>query len=227
MRKTLLMLSWLLGGTLYAQQSQVLFDQYCREAGDHAELFSGKVERGYSPTVYMNHPYWLFDHFIPGEVIYKGVLYKRVTLRYDAYLKQLVVNTPEKHTNVWVEMPNVESFKMGGTDYVRHNGEFVARLVHTSRMDLMEQVHCTVKEEVSGKNTSVYTFDRKVKYFLVRNGQSHEVTNLKSVQKLFPGRKRELKRYAKEKMLDFKQHRQSALIMVTKYANQLLEQPLN
>ena len=125
-------------------QRQQLFDEYRREAGDQAEMFVGKAESGYPSTIYMNHPYWLFDEFSSGNVVYNGLSYKNVSLRYDAYLKQLVVNTPVKHSNVYVPMDRVEKFTLGDTEYARRNGEFMAILYSSPRMELVEQVHSLV-----------------------------------------------------------------------------------
>lgn len=223
----LMIVGCLLVGSMKAQQHQKLFDEFRREAGDQAEMFVGKVERGYPPTVYVNHPYWLFDDFFPGDVMFDGRLYRGVPLRYDAYLQQLVVNTPVKRSNVCVPMNRVEKFVLGGTEYARRNGEFMAILVSTPRMELVEQVRVTMKEDFVDNAKVQYEFKRQVKYFVLRGGQVHEVDKLKSVMKLFPGLKKELKRFAKMHYLEFKEHRQSSLITVIKYADELLTQPVN
>jgi hypothetical protein len=208
-------------------QHQPLFDEYVREAGDQAELFTGKIESGYPSMIYTNHPYWLNQEFCTGEVLYKGLLYKQVSLRYDAYLQQLVVNTPVKRSHVYVPMDRVERFKLEGTEYARRNGEFMAILYSSPRMELVEQVQVSLKEELVDNERVKREFRREVKYYLLRAGQTHEVSKLKSVMKLFPGRGKALKSFAKMHQLDFGVFRQSSLITLVKYADELLEQPLN
>ena len=208
-------------------QHQQLFDEYRLEAGDQAEIFVGKAEPGYPSTIYMNHPYWLFDEFSPGNVVYNGLSYKNVSLRFDAYLQQLVVNTPVKHSNVYVPMNLVEKFTLGDTEYARRNGEFMAILYSTPRMELVEQVQVTMKERLVDNSKVKREFKREVKYYLLRGGMTHEVSTLKSLIKLYPGRKKALKSYAKAQNLDYQTHRQSALIMTVKYIDELLQQPLN
>lgn len=222
----LFMLGCLLCGTVKAQKQQ-LFDEYRRDAGDQAEMFVGKAEPGYPSTIYMNHPYWLFDEFSPGNVVYNGLSYKNVSLRFDAYLQQLVVNTPVKQSNVYVPMNLVEKFTLGDTEYARRNGEFMAILCSTPRMELVEQVQVTMKERLVDNAKVKREFKREVKYYLLRGGMTHEVSTLKSLIKLYPGRKKALKSYAKAQNLDYQTHRQSALIMTVKYIDELLQQPLN
>ena len=226
MKKTLLLIvGCLMCGKMHAQHQQ-LFDEYRRKAGDQAEMFVGKVEPGYPPTIYSAHPYWLFDEFFPGDVVYNGLLYKGVPVRYDAYLKRLVVNTPVKRLSVYVPMHLVEKFTLGGTEFSWRYGEIVAILFSSPRMELVEQVNITLKENIVAKNQVMYDFNRDVRYYVLRGGEVYEVDKLKSVLKLFPGREKILKRYANENALDFKLHRQSALITIMKYADELLAQPL-
>lgn len=211
-------------GTVKAQQ-QELFDEYLREAGDRAEMFIGKIERGYPTTIYVNHPYWLFEDFLTGNVTYNGKLYRNMLMRFDAYQQQLVVKTPVKQSNVCVTMHLVERFTMEGTEYARRNGEFMAILVNTPRMELVEQVNVSLKEEIMETQKVRNEFKRKVKYYVLRDGRMYEVDKMKSVVKLFPEWKKELKHFAKMYNLNFKEHRQSSLMSMVKYADELLAQP--
>ena len=225
-RIVLLAVGCLLCGEARSQHQQ-LFDGYLREAGDQAEMFVGKAEAGYPPTIYFSHPYWLFNEFFPGDVKYNGVTYRNVPLRFDAYLQQLVVNTPVKRSNVCVPMHLVESFTLGGTEYARRNGEFMAILFDSPRMELVEWVHIMLKEEQVDKGKVMYDFKREVKYFVLRGGKTHEVDKLKKVLKLYPGIRGELRRFAKQHSLNFKEHRQSSLIQMVRYADELLSQSVN
>ena len=221
-RTFLIVLGCLFCGIMKAQQHQVLFDEFRREAGDHAEMFLGKIERGYPSTVYMNQPYWISNDFVSGDVVFKGMLYQNVQIRFDAYLQQLVVNTPEKHSNVCIPMASVERFVLGGFEFTRRNNEFVALLFTSPQMELVEQLPITVKELFVENAKVQYEFNHNFKYWLLRDGQMYEVDKLKSVLKLFPEHKKELKSFAKTHYLDFKVHRQSSLVSLIKYADELL-----
>ena len=215
---------WMLGclfcGVVNAQE-QRLFDEYLREAGDRAEMFVGKMETGYASTVFINHPYWLSDEFLVGEVRYKGMLYKNVLLRYDAFLNQLVVKTPEKQANVYIPMHAVEGFSIGGLVYAKHDDEFMAVHYDGSHMELLEQMRVKMKENMNHENLQ-YEFKRNVNYYLLNDGRMYEVTNMRSVLKLYPGLEKELKRFSKMNNLNFKENRQSSLVSLVKYADELL-----
>ena len=57
-------LSWL-GVSVNAQEYHI-FKEFRDEAGDHSQLYVGKVESGYPSTKYSNHPYWTGDEFVSG-----------------------------------------------------------------------------------------------------------------------------------------------------------------
>lgn len=221
---------WMMGCllNLAAQaQHQAILDEFRREAGDQSALFIGKIEWGYSPVAYINHPYWEADDFVFGDIIYRGVAYREVLMRFDAYLQQLVVKSPERKTNVWLEMPSVEKFVMKGTEFARRNGEFMGILFSSSRLELVEQLHVSVKDVFSDKGKVQYRFEHDRKFLVLRDGQTYEVDKLKSVMKVFPEWKKELKWFAKTHKLNFKVHRQSSLITVIKYVDELLAQSVN
>ena len=148
-----------------------LFDEYIQEAGDHAEMFSGKIEPGYPSTMYLNSPYIPFDEFSTGDVIYNGLMYRKVLIRYDAYLKQLVVNTPIKNSNVYIPMNSVEKFSLGNAEFERRNGEMMLILFKGSHMELAEWVQIELKEKFVDNVKVRYEFKRDVKYFILPSRQ--------------------------------------------------------
>lgn len=220
----LLAIGCLICGVMKAQHQQI-FDEFRQEVGDQAEMFAGKVEPGYPSTVYINHPYWLTDNFSQGDVVFRGLTYRDVSVRYDAYLKQLVVKTPVKRQNVSVPMDLVEKFTLGGIRYERRKGEFMAILYSSPRIELVQQMNVMMREKLVDNVKVQYEFKPTMKYCLYRDGQVYEVTNLKSVSKLYPHLKKELKQFAKKYHLDFKENRQLSLGTLVKYADEWVGQP--
>lgn len=220
----LLAIGCLICGVMKAQHQQI-FDEFRQEVGDQAEMFAGKVEPGYPSTVYINHPYWLIDNFSQGDVVFRGLTYLNVSVRYDAYLKQLVVKTPVKRQNVSVPMDLVEKFTLGGIRYERRKGEFMAILYSSPRIELVQQMNVMMREKLVDNVKVQYEFKPTMKYCLYRDGQVYEVTNLKSVSKLYPHLKKELKQFAKKYHLDFKENRQLSLGTLVKYADEWVGQP--
>jgi hypothetical protein len=188
-------------------------------------MFVGKMEPGYASTVYINHPYWSSEDFLVGEVNYKGLLYRNVLLRYDAFLKQLVVKTPEKQSNVYIPMHAVEGFSIGRIVYAKYGEEFMAVLYDGSRIGLLEQIQVKMKENTNHAMLQ-YEFQRSVNYYIWSDGKMYEVNGMRSVLKLYPDLEKELKRFVKMNHLNFKENRQYSLISMVKYADELLAKSL-
>lgn len=202
-------------------QHQATFDKFRQETGDYAALFQGKIERGYSSSEYANHPYWLDKSFHSGSVSYKGLLYSELSLRYDTYLHQLIVNTPVKKTNISIDMTAVDYFIINQIKFVRQEHKFVALHYESSRMRLIQTFQCGFGTPITKNQISYKNFKQSSQYYLQQGEQSYEVKSLASVQKLFPQHKKQLKQFAKEKQLNFKEKRTAALTALIRYADQI------
>lgn len=204
-------------------QHQATFDNYREEVGGYASLFRGKIERGYSPYEYANHPYWEKDSFYQGEVMYNGLLYTGLTLRYDTYLNCLIVQTPVRKVHVYVEMSGVEYFTLEKLRFARHGETFVALHYESPRMKLVQRMDCTFGNPITKNNASYKNFKCISRYMLQRDGESYEVKSLSSVLKLFPAEKKVLKQFAKERRLDFKENRGASLAAIIAYADRITQ----
>lgn len=210
---------WFFG--MGSAQKQKAFDDYRKVAGDRTLLYTGKIENGYSPQQYMNHPYWDTEEFQEGEICLDGHLYTGLQLRYDTYSRRLTVYTPEKRIAVQVDMRKVDYFTKRGTKFILLNGEFVALLYDSQRIRLLQQVVCSSGALVTKEWNSYKSFRRTVRYILQKEGVDYVVTSRSSLIKLFPAQKKLLKQFARDQQLDFSEHRAEALVALVAYAGRL------
>ena len=90
---------------------------------------------------------------------------------------------------------------------------------------MVEQMRVSLKENMNHDKLQ-YEFKRKATYYLLSDGRMHEISNMRSVLKLYPGFEKELKRFAKVNNLDFREARLYSLISMVKYAGELLAKSL-
>lgn len=205
---------------VYAQQP--LFDEFKKAAGDYAALYTNRVEVGYSPYLYVNHPYWDTDEFQKGAVCYSGLLYTDVPLRYDTYKKQLVVITPEKRILLLVDMRKVDYFVIGEKKFMPHNDTYAALLYDGPQMKLTQYTLCKMGPSVEKGRVSYKQFEKRARFVLSKGEMEYIVTSRSSFLKLFPDYKKQLKRYVKEQNLSFNAlYRAETLTALTKYADSL------
>ena len=165
------------------------------------------MEVGYSPYLYINHPYWDTDEFKKGAVCYGGLVYTDLQLRYDTFKKQLIVITPEKRILLQVDMRKVDYFIIGDKKFVPHNDTFAAILYDSPQMRLTQYVQCK----------------KPARFVLSKDGVDHTVTSRSSFLKLFPAYKKQLKKYAKEEQLSFNTlFRAESLTELTRHADSLI-----
>ena len=200
------------------------FQTYQKEAGNKAALYYGKREMGYSSRLYKGHPYRGTDEFRSGEVCFDDNLYTDVLLRYDAYTKQLVVQTPNKPLNVKADMRKVSYFTLDGMKYVPQGNSFAALLYEGERLTLLELYSCGKGAPVIEAGRSYATFKQSTRYVLQVEGKSYTVGSRASFIKLFPAHKQELNDYAKAQGLNFGSGRAEALKALTAYTETILKE---
>lgn len=208
---------------LKAQQE--LIDAFHKKAGSHASLFVGKVEYGYPSSRYANHPYWNDNRFYIGEVLFDGMWYKNLLMRYDTHLRQLAVMTPDKRMTVLVDMRKVSGFILDGTPFVKEHDMYVAELYCGKSLRLIRQTDCSLSTSELRDKASYRKFSRSVCYLLYMGDDVQEIKSKSSVLKLFPKHKKALNQFAKKRSLDFKNHRQEALRLLVAYADELEQKP--
>ena len=209
--------------SLQAQQEVV--DSFHEKAGRYAALFVGKLEHGYPASRYANHPYWDDIRYYSGEVLYKGIWYKDLLMRYDAFLHQLAVMTPDKRMSVLVDMRQVECFVLNGIPFVKENGTYVAELHRGKNLRLIRQTDCRLSTAELRDKASYRKFSRNVSYLLYRDDDVQEVKSKSSLLKLFPRHKKALNQYVKTHSLDFRNDRQAALKLLVAFADELEQKP--
>ena len=208
---------------LKAQQE--LIDGFHEKAGSHASLFVGKVEHGYPASTYANHPYWDDARFYNGEVLYKGIWYRNLSMRYDTHLRQLAVMTPDKRMTMLVDMRQVDRFLLDGVLFLKEGESYIAELHRGPNLRLTRETECRLSTAELRDKASYRKFSRSVRYLLYRGNDVQEVKSKSSVLKLFPRHKKALNQYAKIHSLDFRNQRQLALSLLVAYADELEQKP--
>lgn len=204
-----------------------LIDQYLKETGDYAHIYSGELEANYNPFLFENNPYYGFQEYDPGEVIYRGNLYTNQHLRWDLYKKNLVVLTPQSHLGVILNARHVSEFRMHGRTFVHFTPPkdsglkqgYYAQLFKGEKL-LLLGYHTVNLESVTGKIEKRFAFINR--YYILMNGTSYLVRNTKSFTKLFPEYKKQIKRYVKDNSLSFSKDRENSLIQLAQYMEEII-----
>lgn len=197
-------------------------NNYLKEAGDYATIYSGELEAPYNPAFYTNLPYYTSDEFVPGELVYNGTKYPGQLMRLDLHKEILVLLTPEKKINVIVDHAQTDSASLWGKTIVWFAPDegsnmptgYYFRLYEGNKMQLMQKNTFILRQQ-KNRGERRRPFDLRVRYYLFYNGTYHQVKNKSSFTKMFPQLKREINQYVKDYSLDFKKQPDKSLTLLT------------
>lgn len=160
-----------------------------------AAIFRGPVVEAY-PHYVRGTAYLNSSEFQKEMVVYNRKLYYNVKLNLDVFRDIVCVMVPESTIEMVLDSPLVESFTLNGKEFVNVSGveglerSFYEKLYGGGNMLLKE----TVKKyhRVDKGNVEFYS---TVKYFLVKDGKAARVKGMRAFKKLYPEKKKVLRKY--------------------------------
>jgi hypothetical protein len=213
--------------SIHAQNNPVI--SYLQQAGDHAEIYNGRIETVYNILLFDNFPYYVSSDFADASLVYKNRYYPDQKARLDLYREQLIIFPPGKQIGITVNFHDVEQVNMYGKTFMRlipskDSGikpGFYIKLSEKGKMQLFGKVYFVLEQR-----QVTYGFEHKMRYYLLYNNRYHHVKNNGSFTKLFPKYKKEINKFVKDQKLNFKKNPDESLISLTAYCEKLLT-PVN
>ncbi len=205
------------------QAQQTAFDEFRKEAGDYAALYTGKAEVSYNMQKFLNHPYWGTEEFYNGSIHYNGWLYTDLQLRYDTYKKLLIVVTPNKQTALQVDLRKVDYFVINDRKFVQQGDNYAALLYQSTQLCLTQYIVTTLRSQVKKEDFYYSQFKKNVFFNLHKDGADYTLSSRSDFLKLFPSIKKQLKAYCRKEKLDFgEDSRAQAMLALTRYTDSLI-----
>ncbi len=176
----------------------LMLSAYLGTAGDHASLYQGRLEPAFNQKSWVAHPYLEDSDFHPGVIRYDGVLYPSVRVRYNIFDNVLAVITTDRQYPVVPEPERIDYLEIEGKPYERLDGRF-AQVVYAGKA--MKMLHLRLKRKSTDKLIDGHVYkdldNYDYYYYTLPDGTAQEVSNLKSVERIAPQYKRELKENSK------------------------------
>ena len=202
--------------------------KYFDSAKNHAPIYSGRTEQKY---VYKtsNHPYLDTEQFRKGTLSVDGCVYNDVAMRLNHDIEELVILSPNRIFSVLVSREHIDYAIIDSLYIVYHkpvsaDGRYMPEGYYVRMYDGEAQVW---KRKVSFLTSRIvdqkvdYLFESNLKRYILIDGTYYPVTNKKSVLKLFPLRKKELKKMIKSANLKYKDDPERAIVAITRYYEEL------
>ena len=205
---------------LAAQQAIATFQQ---AVSVQKEIYTGPEHFGYLPTI-EGLPYLFTKEWLPGAVVYDGILYPDVRLKYDVVKDKLVLkrldafaielrsekislfNLPQ-HTFIYLNNVNAIGLEPGFYERLS-SGALTLLVKHKKRL-----------EERIEENKYHQRFLDEATYYAIRGNRSVVVKNAGTVLNLVGNKKGEIQQALKKEGIKFKSNKEQALRFIADYYN--------
>ncbi len=200
---------------------------YENTVGANSPLYKGKEYLDYNFRI-EGDQYFQSDLWQKGAVYYDGQLYQDVSMKYDIANKVLIVDHPHLPSPVSLESNKIDRFSLLGHHFIRLVADSLSyEVIKTGFYDLMYDgemnflVNRTkmLRDEIDDRRMR-YWFEEDDQYFIQKGGKYYKIKNRRSVLKLFPERKREIKKFLKRNDIKFRKQPEEAIHRIVKYVDQ-------
>ncbi|HET7896833.1 MAG TPA: hypothetical protein VFL47_04170 [Flavisolibacter sp.] len=229
MRKLKLLLLILLSSfSVFAQTDSLLFSSLSEghspvDAGE--PIFVGREHLNYLPSI-IGVPYYATPDWQEGTLLYQGILYKDLFLKYDLVADELVVRHLNGIQGIVLFTPRIERFTLGDKMFVHLTapaGETIKpgvyELLTSGKLSLYAKRSMWIEEKVQ---TTIIerSFQFRNTYSVLKEGQYYQVKNDKTLRNLLSLKKTEIKSLLKAAQIKFKTNPDAALQIIVAHYNQ-------
>ena len=217
-------------GQTYVDAQNASIENYLNQADNHADIFNGRIEQMYHPSMYRSFPYFFNSDFAEATIVYRGNYYPNLQARLDLHREQLVVLPPGRQHPIVVHPQNVDRVYIHNRTFVRLTPPsssglepgFYMLLMEGENIQLFGKERYILRRDLQ-QSRVVLDFKHEVRFFLYHNNQYHTVRNKRAFTRLFPQYRREINSFSRMHRLNFgQQNRAESLTRLAAYCEELI-----
>jgi len=191
---------------------------YKKAIGAQARLYNGSK---YQPPQYSfeEHPFFLSEDWISGDVYYDGEYFQQVPLMYDLYNGHLITEHISSGHSIQLVREKLQSFILaehhfekieqdGKTNSLPQSGFYDVLYGGETKVIVGRQ---KVKREKIESTTIEMFYDERNRYYILKNGVFFPVKSKSSALKVLGDKKPELKKFLKKQGVSFSRQRELVL----------------
>ena len=212
---------------LYEQTQENIISVYKDKMGVNLGLYNGS-EYQYSGHNVKGFPYFKSADTLQGSVFYDGNLYDNVPMYYDLVNDELVILNYSKDFPIKLVTDKITYFiidkckflKAGKSDLTLPGSSGFYEELYNNKTGIFAKKEKILRLSAKAEdNTASYVEYRR--YFIYADNKMHEVSNEKSVLKVFQKRKSDLKKFIHVNNLDFKKNFEEAIVKTAQQFDQI------
>ncbi|MFW5760414.1 MAG: hypothetical protein ACOCXH_05490 [Cyclobacteriaceae bacterium] len=212
--------------TLLTKAQEFTTEQYFQLIQRQAQLYSGPEYVEFE-TAIDGHQYLYSELWEKANIQFDHLLYKSIDARYDLYRDWLIIKHFDESGRMVSIVPDqdlIKGFSMHGEQFIRI--ELLDSIQNasgkTGYFHVIYNGKCTILSKkiknliASFSNNTSKEFSEKERFFLIKDDVLHQISGRKSLLKLFPEHKKELRRFARRNDLYFSREKENFLLQVIK-----------
>lgn len=215
--------------TLLARGFKNVKTLYHAATGELSHLYNGLEYVGYPFKLDKGHMYFERNEWTKGRVRYDGVDYENITMMYDLHKGELVIVHLMNNLRIQLIKEKVEGFSLFGHTFERIERENsnptspateFYDVLHNGKLGLLAQRRKQLLESATTSGL-VRIVEDKISYYVVKGGRYYMFSGKKGLLKILHDQQRKLKGYIRENKIKFKKDRESSMIRIVKFYDQL------
>jgi len=214
----------------YVSAQNASINNYLNQADNHADIFNGRIERMYHPSMYRSFPYFVNSEFTEATVVYRNNYYPNLQARLDLFREHLVVLPPGRQHPIAIHSENVSRIYIHGKTFVwldppsnsRLEPGFYILLIDGDSIQLFGRERFILQRNLQHERV-IFDFYHEVRFFLRHNDNQYQaVRNRRSFTRLFPEHRREINSFSRQHRLNFRYNRAEGLTRLAAYSEELI-----
>jgi hypothetical protein len=174
-------------------------------------------------------PYFKSNDILQGSVLYDGILYNDVPMRFDLTTNELVILDYTKNFPIKLITSRLDYFVIDSSRFINAANYYGIPLPQTtdfyqvlynnrSTVVARKEKQLILSSKLDENDSHYIEFDW---YYIYANDKLYKVDNEKSVLNAFEEKKTDLKKFIKANDISFKKNFENAVVQTTAYYDQL------
>jgi hypothetical protein len=212
--------------SFYSKALQNSLAVYHQSFGRQSALYNGRLYNEYAFRFEDGQPCFYANKITAGAVVYDGILYDSILMKYDEVADALIINSEAGNLQLWNE--KVQSFHLYNADFIQPEKDSNTNglkfsgfynLLYKGKVSLLKKEIKTIREAISSE--LLRFVDTKDYYYIKKNEHYYAVSSRKDFYKILGDHKEEVKQFVKTNKLSFRKDRQNMLTKATAYYDSL------
>ncbi|MEE4215767.1 MAG: hypothetical protein V2I34_11930 [Bacteroidales bacterium] len=199
--------------------------------GDDQRLISGHLYKGAASGSIQGHPYYLNDEWKDGVIETADGTFPGLKIKYDININRVIIeyiSTDNAFRQVGLNPGKILYMNIGGKDFIPLPGtDHQDDLLLAEIMSKGQVLYLVTKSKAlylsSLTGSSDYEYRESLKQYLLYEDELIPFRNKRTLYKLFPDKKKLLRKYSNRNYLNTSGKRTGDRIMLLDYLNTLLD----